>query len=217
MRKLSKAICVVISCCLLMVGCNKDIAPDEMAQTLYNFYVQEDMTNIEQLGLTQEEATDITEGGIESFETELEEGLKDIAGEHEVTVQKENVKKAIEARRALEKKLTSEVEIISKEKNSAQIKLYTTYFNEEAIYDRASKELETRMEEAQIEEEDAFVQQCIDIYIEEIIKAYESAEISTDKKSILVEFTKQGDKWLPIDQQAFIDQLTNLTSGYDTK
>lgn len=202
---------------MLMVGCNKAVAPNEMAQTLYNFYIQEDMNNIEQLGLTKEEAVDIIESSIESFETELEEGLKEIAGEHEVTIQKEGVKRAIEARRALEKKLASEVEIISKEKNSTQIKLHTTYFNEEAIYDTASKELETRMEEAKIEEEDAFVQQCIDTYIEEIIKAYESGEISTDKKSILVEFTKQDGIWLPTGQQAFIDHLTELTSGYEVE
>lgn len=216
MRKLIRGIIIMlISCCMLLTGCSKSAGPDEMAQILYDFYVQEDMTNIEALGLSQEEATKLTDGGIASFETELEDSLKSIAGEYQVEIKKEDIQAAIAARRELEKKLTSEVELISKKGKTSKIKLHTTYFKEDEIYKKASDALEKRMADVELEDEDAFVQQCINVYIEEIIKAYETAEISTDRKTIEADFIKQDGIWLPTDQQAFIDHLTEITSGYE--
>lgn len=217
MKNIGKILGVCMGCCFLVAGCNRRIAPEETAQILYNFYIQEDMTDIKQLGLTQEEAEDIMMSGIESFEAELEAGLKQIAGDYEVTIQKDNVKEAIELRRALEKTLSSEVEVISEERDSVQIKLHTTYFDEENIYNTASAALEERMKEVELEDEAEFVQQCIDVYLEEIIEAYKAAEVSTDKKSLLVEFMKRDGQWLPKGEQAFIDQMTNLTSGYEAE
>lgn len=218
MRKLMRGVIIIlISCCMLLTGCSKAAEPDEMAQILYDFYVKEDMANIEALELSQEAAAKLIDNGITNFETELEESLRSIAGEYQIQINKEDIEATIAARREIEKKLTSEVELISKESNTAKIKLDTTYFKEDEIYKAASNALEKRMSDVALDDEETFVQQCIDIYIEEIIKAYETAPISSDKKTIEADFTKQNSIWLPTDQQAFINHLTALTSGYEVE
>lgn len=215
MKRLIRYIGSCIIGSLLIVGCGKNIGPAEMAQSLYQFYIQENMTEIETLKLTDEEAKDIINSSIESFEEELEQSLKSIAGKHKVVIDKAHIKEAITARRELEKQLSVKVEIISQEKSKAQVKVDTTYFNEGDIYDAASTALEEKMKHVEVEDADAFTQQCIDMYLNEIIKAYQEAKVSIDSKSIQTEFIKQKNTWQPIDKQIFIDQLANLTSGYE--
>lgn len=216
MKGLKGIIFILIStCCMLLAACDKPVEPDEMAQILYDFYIQEDMKDIGQLGLTQDEAKKLIESGIEGFEKELQDSLETIAGDYEVVIDANQIKGAIEARRKLEKKLTAQTQIIAKEKDKAQIELKTTYFDEQAIYESASNVLGEKLEKVEYENEDTFMQQCIDVYVEEIITAYESAEISTDEKSIVVDFEKQDGRWLPANSQEFVDHLTELTSGYE--
>lgn len=218
MKTLNRVILILIfTCCMLLVACDKPVEPDEMAQILYQFYIQEDMTDIDKLGLTQEEATKLIDSGIEGFEKELQESLWGIACDYKIAIGVNEIENTINARRELEKKLTAQTQIISKEKDKAQVELKTTYFDEQVIYEAAGNTLEERVSEEEFEDEDAFMQRYINIYIEEIIAAYESAEISTEEKSIVIEFTKQDGMWLPVDSQAFIDQLTELTSGYEVE
>lgn len=216
MRKLRTIILIaIVMCCILLVGCDKPVEPNEMAQILYQFYIQEDMTNINKLGLTQEEATKLIDSGVANFEKELQESLWGIAGDYKIAIDVNEIENTIGARRALEKKLTVQTQMLSKEKDKAQVELKTTYFDEQAIYEMASNKVEEKVSEEEFEDENAFMQAYMDDYIKEIIAAYKSAEISTDEKSIIVEFIKQDNMWLPVDSQAFIDHLTELTSGYE--
>lgn len=217
MKQLLRYIGICIIGGLLTVGCNQNIGPDKMAQSLYQFYIQEDMTEIESLNLTNKSAKAIIDSSVQSFEEELEQSLKRISGKHNVVINKAHINKAIIARRELEKQLSVQVEVILAEKNSAKVKVDTTYFNESSIYDKASTALEKKMKDIKVEDEEIYVQQCIDTYLDEIIKAYQEAEVSTDYKSIQTEFVKQKDSWRPADQQMFINQLANLTSGYDVE
>lgn len=200
----------------LFTGCTEKLSADETANLLYNFYIKEDISEISKLGIEEVKATEIITNSITNFREELSNALKGVALEEEVEVQIDNnkVEEIIDLRRGLEKQLKADIEIVTTEKDTITLQINTSYFDEVAIYNRAQEGLNEKMEKVEITDKDEFIQKCIDTYTEEIIKAYKEAEISTDTTAMTFLFKKIDGVWKPENEQQFIDDLTELTSGY---
>lgn len=210
MKKRILVLGALLMSCMIFVGCDKAPTPDESAKMLYEFYVQEDMSNIALLGITEEEANKIIEGGIENFKEDIRGSFK----EYELEADEAKLSQLIDARTELEKQLEVTTEIVSQEGKKAEIKLSTTYFDEEAISNKASLDAVASMETSEITDEKEFLEASLTAYLDNVILGFQEAEIQPEKVSMTATFVKEGIYWLPEEEQQFVDDMVDLTAGY---
>lgn len=167
--------------------------------------VRNDVTYATKLGITQNEADEV----IKTYRDGIKRQLEICFIQNQFSVSNEQLIEVINAREFAQNKLTDFIEIISQEKDSAVVKITSTYFDDIAINEKAAQDAIEDVKQENITNK----QRAVEVYINNMINGYKNYEISEETASIEVEFKLVDNTWIPADVWKFGEKLGMLYTG----
>lgn len=196
---------------MLAVGCTSKPKADaaESAKILYDLYIKGDIKDASKLGMKEDEAKEALDVMKKTFVTTFSTNLKATG----LIIAEEQIVQIVEARIEGIKILDGTTEIVSENKDSAEVKLSTTYFNELDLQDKVAEAVLAEVEAAGLTDEQEILDKMTELFVNKLIEAYKNIEPSADQKSDTFKFIKQKNVWVAEDMSNFGMRIGQITNG----
>lgn len=211
---MKKSLLVMVSMFLvvmLLAGCTSKPEADaaESAKIFYDLYIKGDIAGATKLGMNENEASTLLETTKETLIT-LFKGYMETTG---LVISDEQVTQIVEARIEGIKKLSATAEIVSEDKESAEVKLSTTYFDELSMQEKVVEDVIAELENSGITNEQEMLDKMAELFVNKLIEAYKNLEPSKDQKSETIQFILEDNVWIAENMAKFGTTVGQLTSG----
>ncbi|QAA33891.1 DUF5105 domain-containing protein [Clostridium manihotivorum] len=174
---------------LTLVGCGEPkVTPEDSAKTILDIIIKNDKSNIDKVGITEKEYTNIRE----SFEGGLMKGISSSGLDESILTDEVKNKLKSDILTGLSK-VSYEIGAVSKEKDSAKVEIKIKGFDMDKISKTAEDKLKKEYEDNQSMTEKQIYQESFKIVGEEIAKG----TFVENPKTVTLTFTKENNVWMP--------------------
>lgn len=212
MKKFKKMAVISLALCVLfIVGCSakEKLTPDITVTSLFNLYIKGDKEAVAKMKISKEDVDAIAKIQKDTTISSVRNNLK-AAG---LEVKEEKLEEFYNVRAETLKKLTCTSEILSQTKDSAEVKVKSTYIDEVAIDEKAANDALEAVKQMGLTDENEVVSKFGDEYIKNLVMGYQSATPSQDTKEKTFKITKQHGVWLPESMVEFGNGIGVIASG----
>lgn len=183
------------------------LTADESAKILFDFEVKSDKSNIIKFGWSDYSYSDKTK----QMEKEaFNLGLKSSISSSGLQVSDQQIDSIYDALQNALKKLNETTSIVSKDDNSAQVKIKTTYIDLKGIISKAQQQAIDDVKSSGATSEADLKNKLLDAYIKEIDNDLNNAAPSSDTREDTYKFIKKENHWVPENSNEFSKGLSNL-------
>ena len=220
MKKFKKLIVMItmlaLGSGLALTGCGKDeVAPPKTAaKAFYDLYVLTDSTEIIKLGLTEDEAKTI----LDAQRNAVKQATKKNFTTAGLSIDDAKLNEIVDAQFAALKKLSAEIEEVSVNGDTAEVKITTKYVDIAGADQKACDDAEAQVLALNLTSQSEALKKFAEIYSQNIIDNFKAVDPSTDTKNETYTFKKMTynvggknkDIWAPQDANAFGASLGKL-------
>lgn len=161
----------------MMIGCGAKIeAPELVVEAYYDLIVYGDTSKLETMGFSSEDVNTIKEQRESQLRTSIKNNF-DIAG---LKINDEQLENVIQAQINALKKATCTVEPVLSDKETATVKLKTTYINITELDEKVANEAVEEVQSMELTTTEEVLDKATELYINKFIDACNNATASTD-------------------------------------
>lgn len=210
MKKLvSAVIAVSLAGTMLLSGCGKEIEAKAVASALYKLVLHADDKEAKEIGFTDAEVKTLTDKQKSTSKMTYKQAFIS----NGLTMSDKEAEDLYNAEMSVLKKLKFDVEVKDKKGKTCTVVIKTDTANVTKVIEDATNATVARVEK----EKETNKTKIAKMYLEEIQKAFDKVEISTDKKEMSAAFelqkvkTKDGNvkMWVPKDAAKFGEDLVS--------
>lgn len=209
MKKLGIFLLSLLMISTMLMGCKPKVGPDESAKNVFNFLLKGDQAGVAKMGMSQKEIDDAAKEEKKSFD----EGLKAVFSSAGLTVKDDKIEEITKAMMESLKKVTIDAQVVSESKDSAEVKIKTTYVDfvavSKKVVDISLAEIKTQKETDQKKLESKFT----DLLVKNFIAEFKNAKASTDTKEQTFKFIIKDRIWQPENMQQCSEAMGRLATG----
>lgn len=202
------AIFLIFTLILSLSSCMGTVSLEKSAKLLAQYYVKHDESALRKLGASSETAKE----GIETEKAERKKEIQSSFARSGVEASDEQLEKIYEAQMEALKKVTITTDIVSEEKDTADVKISMNYIDVESIDEKAAEEAFKDIEEGQ-SNSDKLKKECLEKYVDNLVKGLEEAKPSTEKNEAIFTFEKGAMSWVPEEMELFTEGIDSLMSN----
>ena len=202
------AIFLIFTLILSLSSCMGTVSLEKSAKLLAQYYVKHDESALRKLGASSETAKE----GIETEKAERKKEIQSSFARSGVEASDEQLEKIYEAQMEALKKVTITTDIVSEEEDTAEVKISMNYIDVESIDEKAAEEAFKDIEEGQ-KSSDELKKECLEKYVDNIVKGLEEAKPSTEKNEAIFTFEKGAMSWVPEEMELFTEGIDSLMSN----
>lgn len=202
------AIFLIFTLILSLSSCMGTVSLEKSAKLLAQYYVKHDESAIKKLGASSETAKE----GIETEKAERKKEIQSSFARSGVEASDEQLEKIYEAQMEALKKVTITTDIVSEEEDTAEVKISMNYIDVESIDEKAAEEAFKDIEEGQ-SNSDKLKKECLEKYVDNLVKGLEEAKPSTEKNEAIFTFEKGAMSWVPEEMELFTEGIDSLMSN----
>lgn len=199
------AIFLIFTLILSLSSCMGTVSLEKSAKLLAEYYVKHDESALRKLGASSETAKE----GIETEKAERKKDIQSSFARAGVEASDEQLEKIYKAQMEAIKKVTITTDTVSEEGDTAEIKISMNYIDVEAIDEAAAEEAFKDIEEGQ-KSSDELKKECLEKYVDNIVKGLEEAKPSTEKNEAIFTFEKGAMSWIPEEMELFTEGIDSL-------
>lgn len=202
------AIFLIFTLILSLSSCMGTVSLEKSAKLLAQYYVKHDESALRKLGASSETAKE----GIETEKAERKKEIQASFARSGVEASDEQLEKIYEAQMEALKKVTITTDIVSEEEDTAEVKISMNYIDVESIDEKAAEEAFKDIEEGQ-SNSDKLKKECLEKYVDNLVKGLEEAKPSTEKNEAIFTFEKGAMSWVPEEMELFTEGIDSLMSN----
>lgn len=202
------AIFLIFTLILSLSSCMGTVSLEKSAKLLAQYYVKHDESALRKLGASSETAKE----GIETEKAERKKEIQSSFARSGVEASDEQLEKIYEAQMEAIKKVTITTDIVSEEEDTAEVKISMNYIDVESIDEKAAEEAFKDIEEGQ-SNSDKLKKECLEKYVDNLVKGLEEAKPSTEKNEAIFTFEKGAMSWVPEEMELFTEGIDSLMSN----
>lgn len=202
------AIFLIFTLILSLSSCMGTVSLEKSAKILAQYYVKHDESAIKKLGASSETAKE----GIETEKAERKKEIQSSFARSGVEASDEQLEKIYKAQMEALKKVTITTDIVSEEEDTAEVKISMNYIDVESIDEKAAEEAFKDIEEGQ-SNSDKLKKECLEKYVDNLVKGLEEAKPSTEKNEAIFTFEKGAMSWVPEEMELFTEGIDSLMSN----
>mgnify|MGYP002515171624 CR=1 FL=1 len=202
------AIFLIFTLILSLSSCMGTVSLEKSAKLLAQYYVKHDESALRKLGASSETAKE----GIETEKAERKKEIQSSFARSGVEASDEQLEKIYEAQMEALKKVTITTDIVSEEEDTAEVKISMNYIDVESIDEKAAEEAFKDIEEGQ-SNSDKLKKECLEKYVDNLVKGLEEAKPSTEKNEAIFTFEKGAMSWVPEEMELFTEGIDSLMSN----
>lgn len=202
------AIFLIFTLILSLSSCMGTVSLEKSAKLLAQYYVKHDESALRKLGASSETAKE----GIETEKAERKKEIQSSFARSGVEASDEQLEKIYEAQMEALKKVTITTDIVSEEEDTAEVKISMNYIDVESIDEKAAEEAFKGIEEGQ-SNSDKLKKECLEKYVDNLVKGLEEAKPSTEKNEAIFTFEKGAMSWVPEEMELFTEGIDSLMSN----
>lgn len=216
--KIILPLCMAILMCMSFMGCGTEtVKGDKVANAFYNMFVKQDLSEIKEIGITDEDG----QKAIETYKDEIKSQTKLNFTKSSLTISDEDLNRIVNAELDLFKKLSAEITIESEDKDSCTVKVSTTYADINTLDENAANEAANEVLAMNLKSQKEINQKLVSTYIDKLVSAFENAESSTEKNEKTFTFKKEKldcngtvkNVYTPEDYSSFGEALGNMITS----
>lgn len=202
---------------LALTGCGKVEKADVTAEALYELYIHGDSAKIEEMALTKDEADKVINQVRDSLKNQTRTSFLGSG----INIEDSKLDEIIDAQLNAHKKLTCSVELVSEEKDSAEVKITTNYIDIQKLDEDAANDAQTQVKGMGLTSQLEARKKLVEVYENNIIDYFSKAEPSSEKVEETFKFTKQKfevkgkaqELWMPEDMNKFGENLGRMITN----
>lgn len=202
------AIFLIFTLILSLSSCMGTVSLEKSAKLLAQYYVKHDESALRKLGASSETAKE----GIETEKAERKKEIQSSFARSGVEASDEQLEKIYKAQMEALKKVTITTDIVSEEEDTAEVKISMNYIDVESIDEKAAEEAFKDIEEGQ-GNSDKLKKECLEKYVDNLVKGLEEAKPSTEKNEAIFTFEKGAMSWVPEEMELFTEGIDSLMSN----
>ncbi len=202
------AIFLIFTLILSLSSCMGTVSLEKSAKLLAQYYVKHDESALRKLGASSETAKE----GIETEKAERKKEIQSSFARSGVEASDEQLEKIYKAQMEALKKVTITTDIVSEEEDTAEVKISMNYIDVESIDEKAAEEAFKDIEEGQ-SNSDKLKKECLEKYVDNLVKGLEEAKPSTEKNEAIFTFEKGAMSWVPEEMELFTEGIDSLMSN----
>lgn len=208
------SICIIV----FLAGCGKKVEKSDITgKVLYDLYVLGDLSSVEKIGLTQDDAEKVRD----TEKDGLKQQTKLNFSKSGVSIDDSKLDDIVNAQIDSLKKLSGTVEIVSEDKESTKVKVTTNYIDVSSIDQKALDDATEEVKAMGLTSYSEVENKLIEVYIKKLINNFNSAEPSKEKNEKTFTFTKQKfnvngkmqDIWMPEDMNKFGESIGRMITN----
>lgn len=187
------------------------VSPDLMALRFYELIIKQNSTPLIEAGVSEE----IVQKTLSHITTTLNQNIKtSLTFNQDTLINNIQLQNLTTAYLSALNQLSATTCIVSHETSKqCSIRLSTNYLDHKAIDDRAIKKALKSIDINCYEDESLYFQDLTSLYIEELIKGYQSSKPSSAVNTRVFTFKLQNQLWLPIDYPHFLSSICTMISS----
>lgn len=203
-------LCLIPISCSILVGCGraKPTAADSV-QAIYDLYILGDTEGAFRLGLSGKDIANART----AYDDALADSIRTNFSASGLEIDEENVAAICQARREALSRMTAEFTVISEQRDTAEVLLATTYFDEQALDADAAYAARDAADQADLSDYQEYLEYVMASYTEYLIQGYQDVVPSEDMVSITVHCRIIDNVWMPADMSSFGGDLALAISG----
>ena len=202
------AIFLIFTLILSLTSCMGTVSLEKSAKLLAEYYVKHDQAALRKLGASSETAKE----GIETEKAERKKDIQSSFARSGVEATDEQLEKIYEAQMEAIKKVTITTEVVSQDGDSAEVKISMNYIDAEAIDEAAAEEAFKDIKDGE-KNSDKLKKECLEKYVNSIVKGLKEAKPSTEKNEAIFTFEKGAMFWMPEEMELFTEGIDSLMSN----
>ena len=202
---------ILLLATVLLVGCSSPIAANFIALDFYELIVKQNDKPIIEVGLSEEVAKTTTTHITTTLKQNIQSALTTEDG---VMIDETQLKDLTEAYLSALHQLNATAIVTSSENSKkCTVKLSTSYLDHKAIDDVAVKTALKTIDISTYKDENLYLQDLTNTYIDELIKGYKSSSPSTDVHTQSFEFKLENKIWIPVDYAHFLSSICTMITS----
>lgn len=208
---LSFSFILLLSLIIFISSIPSPVSPELMALNFYELIVKQNSVPLIEAGVSEE----VVQKTLSHIISTLEQNIKtSLTFNENILINNVQLQNLTTAYLSALNQLSATTCIVSHE-NSKQcsIKLSTNYLDDKSIDDGAVKKALKTIDISDYKDENLYFQDLTSLYIEELIKGYQSAKPSSKVNSRVFTFKLQNQLWLPIDYSHFLSSICTMISS----
>lgn len=212
MRKKSLLlVLVILLLSVMMISCGKKekVSLEESVTILYNLAFKGDSTGFEKIGMKQE---DVDEFYATQKKTNID-AIRNNFVSGGLTISEDNLEKIYVARCNALKKLSVIVEVVNSDGKVSNVKVGTTYINDEEVDEKAANNSIEIVKSEGLTDEQVIKNRLVEVYVNNLIDAYNNVEVSTEYNYLKRQFTLTNGFWETENPSEFGVELGKLVIG----
>ena len=183
----------------LVTGCSKKVTAKECAQIFWEMNTTHDMSNISKINLKEKDG----QAAINKDINEAKASLKETFTEAQMKFTDAQLEDVCNALIEAYSKLTVKIEEVSNDGNKAEIKFITTYFDMNALDEKASNDALDVIISLGLTDQTEIINRFSELYIKNLITEFKNVSISTNTTEKTYTFVNNGEFWAPEDKTNF--------------
>ena len=196
---------LIFTLILSLSSCMGTVSLEKSAKLLAEYYVKHDESALKKLGASSETA----EEGIETEKSERKKEIQASFARSGVEATDEQLEKIYKAQMEAIKKVTITTDTVSKDGDTAEVKISMNYIDVESIDEAAAEEAFKGIEEGE-KSSDKLKKECLEKYVDSLVKGLEEAEPSSEKNEAIFTFEKGAMSWMPEEMELFTEGIDSL-------
>lgn len=203
-------LCLFYTSCSILAGCGREkpTAADSV-QAIYDLYILGDTEGAYELGLANKDIVNAQT----AYNNALADSIRTNFSASGLEIDEESVANICQARREALSRMTAEFTVISEHRDTAQVRLSTTYFDEQALDADAAYEARDAADQADLTDYQEYMEYVMASYTEHLIEGYHNVVPSEETVSITVNCRIIDNVWMPEDMSSFGGDLALAISG----
>ncbi len=199
---------------ILLVGCSSPRGANFIALDFYELIVKQNATPLMEIGFSEESA----QTTIDHITTTLKQNIQSaLTTEDGVKITETQLQNLTEAYLSALHKLNATARITSSESSKkCTVELSTSYLDYKAIDASAVKVALETIDISTYKDENLYLQDLMNTYIDELIKGYKVAKPSTDLHAQSFEFKLENKVWVPVDYAHFLSSICTMIAANDS-
>ncbi|MGL5354538.1 MAG: hypothetical protein ACRDA5_14660 [Clostridium sp.] len=193
---------------IMMISCEKKekASVEETIQVIYNAILRGESTGVEKVGRTKEYVEELQ---AKQKALDIDDIREDFL-EAGVKVSEADIERLYSAMDNATNKLSVDVEVVNTNGKVANLKVGTTYIRNIEIDNKAAKDAIETTEKEGLTDPDTIKTRYIDLYINNLVEAYNNIEVSKDYRYIKSQFKLVDGFWQVEDSEEFEKELIKL-------
>lgn len=199
---------------LLLVGCDSPKNANLVAIDFYDLIVKQTTNpSLIEVGFPEE----VGKTTIDHIKTTLEKNIQSaLTTDDGIAITDAQLQSLTDAYLSAIHRLKATARVISYENSkSCTVELSTSYLNYKAIDENAVKVALETINISTYKDEKLYLQDLMNIYIDELIKGYQIATPSTDFHTQTFEFKLENKVWIPVDYTHFLSSICTMIAAND--